>query len=282
LWENYDEEAELLKKKQKDEETKERSKQKVEYIDIMVTEVIDGSHLYCQIVGTDGEELEELMKALSLESVTDPYSPKINELVKAQFTADDNWYRAKVTSVNPNGQFTVFYIDYGNSETIPNTRIQKLDQSFSETRLAPQAREARLAYIRVPTLDEDYGEEAAQFLREMVLGKTVMANVESKEGNLLYLSIGDRESGVHVNAALLRQGFARVEKVRGRHLQPLIEKLKEEEAQARAHHSCIWEYGDPGSDDEEEHPKKKEKEAPKKETAKKDPKTEKKEGKEEQ
>jgi len=286
LWESWDEEAEAAKKKARAEETKETHKPKIEYIDVMVTEILDGSHFFVQIVGPDGEKLEDLMSALALQDPGEPYTPKVNEYVKAQFSADDTWYRAKVTGTTANGEFIVFYVDYGNSESLPVSRIRKLDPTFGESKLQGQAREARLAYVKVPGLDEDFGEEAAQFLREMVLGKTVMANVEFKDGNVFYLSLGDRESGVHVNAALLRQGLARVERVRGKYLQPLIEKLKEEESQARAHHSCIWEYGDPGSDDDEEPVKKKDAAAvpTKKEPAKKDGKAEpsKKDGKEEE
>ncbi len=65
----------------------------------------------------------------------------------------------------------------------------------------------------------------------------MMANVEYRGDNgRLYLSLGDRESQVHVNAALLRAGLARVEKLRGKTLQAMYEKLKEEEDKARANH----------------------------------------------
>jgi len=83
----------------------------------------------------------------------------------------------------------------------------------------------------------------------------MMAHIEYREGDSLFLSLGDRESQVHVNAALLRAGLGRVERVRGKHLQPLIEKLREEEDKARSAHTYIWEYGDPGSDEDEEKPK---------------------------
>jgi len=36
----------------------------------------------------------------------------------------------------------------------------------------------------------------------------------------------------------------------------MYEKLKEEEDKARANHSYIWEYGDPGSDEEDDRPPK--------------------------
>jgi len=190
------------------------------------------------------------MSGLSQEEPgTESHKPTFGELVRAQFSADNAWYRAKCQG-EVDGEYKVFYVDYGNSETIPASKIRKLPEKFAT--LKPQAAESHLAYVKPPTLDQDYGSEAAEFLKELVEGKTMMANVEYTDGNQLYLSLGDRESQVHVNGALVRAGLAKVEKIRSKHLQPLISKLKEEEEKARQSHSCIWEYGDPGSDEDED------------------------------
>ncbi len=42
------------------------------------------------------------------------YKANVGELVRAQFTADDAWYRAKVVKKTPEGEYVVLYIDYGN------------------------------------------------------------------------------------------------------------------------------------------------------------------------
>jgi len=250
LWENYDESAEEAKKKEKMEEEKERKKPKQEYIDVVVTEIVDGCKFYVQVVGTDAKALEELMNKLSSEETTEPYKPARDELVAAKFTADDAWYRARIEKAG-NDEYKVFYIDYGNSEILPSSRIRKLSNEFKA--LKPQAVEAVLAYLKTPPIEDDMGKEAAEFLRELVWGKTMMANVEKREQNgTLHLSIGDRESQVHVNAALLRAGLARVERIRGEQYRDMLEKLREEENKARTAHVGVWEYGDPGSDEDED------------------------------
>jgi staphylococcal nuclease domain-containing protein 1 len=281
IWHDYDEAAEEEKRKRRQAQFEESRAPKQEFIDVIVTEIVDATKFYVQVVGPEGEQLEELMKALATAAeqekeanpsaatpaatednnnnaagaATGGHKANVNELVRAQFTADDAWYRGKVIKKTPEGEYTVLYIDYGNTETIPESRLRKLDQAFQT--LKPQAQEAQLAYILPPAIDEDWGQEAAEFLKELVWGKTMMANVEYRGDNgKLYLSLGDRESQVHVNAALLRAGLARVERLRGRHLQAMYEKLKEEEDKARANHSYIWEYGDPGSDEEDDRPAK--------------------------
>jgi len=216
----------------------------------VVTEIVDGSKFFIQVIGSEVEELEELMKKLGAEDNGEVYKPHQDELVKAQFTADDGWYRAKVTKALDNDEYAVFYIDYGNSETIPASRIRRLADEYKKLR--PQAVEAILAYMKTPPIEEDFGKEAAEFLKDLVWGKTMMANIERRDGNTVYLSLGDRDSKVHVNAALLRAGLAKVERVRGEQFREMMDKLKEEENKARSSHAGIWEYGDPGSDEDDD------------------------------
>lgn len=102
-----------------------------------------------------------------------------------------------------------------------NTRIRQIP-SPEFAQFPFQAKEASMAYIRVPSLKEEFGHEAAMFLKEMAWGKPMYANIEYDNSGILYLSLGDRESQVHVNAALLRAGLARVQKQRGKYLQPLV------------------------------------------------------------
>lgn len=253
MWKDYDEVAEEVQRKKIAEE-KEQKKPKQEFVDVIVTEIVDGTTVWVQIVGPEAEQLEELMKKLAVDDGSAEYLPKEKELVKAQFTADDTWYRAKVLKVLDNNEFKVQYVDYGNSEVIPASRIRKLPTDLST--LPHQATEAVLAFLKTPPIEDEFGREAVEFLRELVWGKTMMANIERKErlleGTRFHLSLGDRESQVLVNAALLRAGLAKVDRVRGEQYREMLEKLRDEESKARQSHLGIWEYGDPGSDDDEE------------------------------
>jgi len=204
-------------------------------------------------------QLEELMKQLAEETSTEAHTPKTNDLVKAQFTEDDAWYRARVIAASK-GEYRVQYIDYGNSETIKADRIRKLDPKF--TQLRPQSYECTLAFINVRTLDEEFGKEAAEFFKELVWGKTVEANIESREGKdgeiqKLALSLStDPENGMHVNAAMLHNGLARVARLGRRDANSdVVQLLRDEEKKARETHSGIWEYGDPGSDEDDDAPR---------------------------
>jgi len=272
LWKDYDAAVEEEKRRKRlEEEQERRTKQQQEYLEVIVTEIIDACKFFIQVSpDAEREKLEELMQRLQLEAGKESvgeYRAKVGEVVKCQFSSDGKWYRAKVLSIREHlegtigslgPRYTVSYIDYGNEEEVDITRLRRLDASF--VTLRPQAQEARLAYVRAPAIlakeeeDEDsFAVEAAETFRELVWGKTMLATVEHREGDCLALCLWDRESGVLVNAALLMDGLARLERIRGKqYTHSVVEKLREAENKARSQHLRIWEYGDPGSDEDDE------------------------------
>lgn len=54
-----------------------------------------------------------------------------NKLCAAKSVTDGQWYRGRILAVNvSDATYTVLFIDYGNSETIPTTDVKELDASF--------------------------------------------------------------------------------------------------------------------------------------------------------
>jgi staphylococcal nuclease domain-containing protein 1 len=269
LWKNYDPKKEEEERKKRFEEENDRKKPKQELIDIVVTEIVDATRFYIQISQPEAAQaLEALMQKLAAPDESPAYKPKVGEIVKAQFTADDVWYRAEVTSI-VDGQYEVNYIDYGNSETIPESRIRKLDASLGLNALKRQAYEAQLAFIIPPGIDDEHGGDAADLFRDLVWGKNLVANIERRERlgekenmkEKLHLMIVDNKDGVLVNGVMLREGLARLEKIVERRAREgedkVAQSLKMEEDLARSDHLFMWEYGDPGFDDPDEEPRKK-------------------------
>lgn len=50
--------------------------------------------------------------------------------VAARYSLDGHWYRAKIINIPEPRMVTVFYIDYGNSETLPWDQLRVLDPSL--------------------------------------------------------------------------------------------------------------------------------------------------------
>lgn len=121
--------------------------------------------------------------------------------------------RGAVESANDN--FEVFYIDYGNQESVPYSQLRPLDPSVSA---APGlAQLCSLAFVKVPGLADDYGQEAAVRLSEHLLSapKEFRAVIEEKDtsagkvkgqgtGTVFLVTLIDTEADTSVNAIMLQ------------------------------------------------------------------------------
>jgi staphylococcal nuclease domain-containing protein 1 len=246
LWLNYDEAEEERKAEaaRKAEEDK-YANPSGEMLNIVISEVVDGSHFYYQIDSTEAQALEEMMSELQLD-LGAPITPKVGDLVRAQFSEDDRWYRATVRKVMP-GQCIVQYIDYGNQDTLGLQRIRPL--SAHHRSLKPQAISGALAFIRTPPTGEEFGDFAAAFFREIGLNRPLSARVEHTDGAVHYVSLVN-EQGESLNGLMVGEGLARIENgIPPSH--PVLKLLREEERRAKANHMNIWQYGSASWGDED-------------------------------
>ncbi|OZJ04390.1 hypothetical protein BZG36_02420 [Bifiguratus adelaidae] len=222
-----------------------------EYIDVVVTEIGNGNSLYVQQVSDNVRQLEHMMSALGLHhrnggAANPGYRPKHGELVSAKFTEDDQWYRAKVRKVTSD-TVDVIYVDYGNSETLPISRVRPLPGQF--TALPHQAQEAVLSFVKIPKQEEDYGAEANDFLRDLVMDRSLVANVDYRDHGILHLTLYDPKKSESaddsLNAELLRAGLAVLDKkLRYAKANAAITK-KLEDASDSARRERITAYNDP-------------------------------------
>lgn len=244
-----------------------------EVLTATVTEVANGNEFYLQ----SAEEprirwIEEQLKGLSVSDAAPapgPAAASQGTLALAQFSLDNNWYRAYVERVHPSEpRYEVFFIDYGNKERVPSDKIRPCDSALAA--VPPQAVAAQLAYLRVPNLDEEFGQDAAATLAQLVGGgKRLKASVITRErpaggkdrhpgraGGKLHVVLKEEGAERSINAEMLAAGMGRlpsIRKVREATAKEAVLKLQAFQDEARKEHRGIFEYGDPGdSDDEQE------------------------------
>jgi staphylococcal nuclease domain-containing protein 1 len=102
---------------------------------------------------------------------------------------------------------------------VPGDRIRALPVEFQTTPF--QAKRAKLAYVSAPELDGDYGPEAAEFFKSLCWGKELLANVQFTtmikekgsrvESELHHITLGDSETKIFINAAMVMHGLAQVD-----------------------------------------------------------------------
>ncbi|XP_071731814.1 ribonuclease TUDOR 2-like [Rutidosis leptorrhynchoides] len=266
IWENYVEGEEVTNGAAPD-----NKKQKEEF-KAVVTEVLGGGKFYVQAVDQKVSLIQQQLASLNIKEapVIGSFNPKKGDIVLAQFSQDKSWNRAMVVN-GPRGavqstkdQFEVFYIDYGNQETVTYNQLRPLDPSVSS---APGlAQLCQLAYVKVPTLDEDYGQEAAVHLSETILSepKEFRVVIEGQDasggkakgqgtGSIISVTLID-DTDISVNATMLKGGLARLEKRKrweAKEKQQILDELEKIQSEARTARLGMWEYGDIESDDEE-------------------------------
>merc|ERR1711887_320022 len=169
IWSNYSGEEEAVKAEE-EEKAALNEDRKVNYTEVLVTEVTDEAKFYaCNV--SDGTALEKLMDNLREEFTTNPplsgaYQPKKNDLCAAKFV-DDQWYRAKVEKIGVS-DVQVLYIDYGNRASVPKTKLGSLPASF--TAVSGYAKPYSLALTALPQ-DEELAAQGAQVLKEDILDR---------------------------------------------------------------------------------------------------------------
>ncbi|KAK9779105.1 putative Transcription factor [Seiridium cardinale] len=259
---SQDEDAEEAAYDEAPAESTAQDKQTAQYKDVVVTNIDSNGKLKVQIVGSGTAALETLMsefKKFHLDSKNNKAlanPPKTGDIVAAKFSADNQWYRAKIRSNDRTSKIAeVVYIDYGNSEKIPWSNLRTLDQpQFNTQRLKPQAVDAVLSYVQLPT--GDYFNDAIDFLADSTDGRKLVASIDfadPKEG-LSYVTLFDATSGSSsftdsVNKEIVAAGLAMIPTKlktweRGSQSTEVLKKLREIETQAKSERRGMWEYGD--------------------------------------
>jgi staphylococcal nuclease domain-containing protein 1 len=242
--------------------------------EMIVTDVTDANSFFVQLCNQPRVAwVAEQLSNLPLDDAAPPVVQlKIGDTCLAQFSADKQWYRARVERASVD-YYDVVFVDYGNRDRVKSTQVRSTPADLAA--VPPQAHRAALSFLRAPPLDDESGVEAAQRLSELVGGgRKLLAVVEEKrraDGPELLLTIfpgrpqkdadtasADEENAADcINAILVREGLARVvDPARGRVLSDgakgVLGVLKEAQEEARRAHVGLWQYGDPGDDDEDD------------------------------
>ena len=94
-------------------------------------------------------------------------SPPPGHLVCTRFSEDDSYYRARVLSEEEPGFYKVKYLDYGNSESLPLTRIFKLHPQLLSSSYPPFAIRCSLSDLPV---EREEDKEKIEYLVDAMKG----------------------------------------------------------------------------------------------------------------
>jgi len=248
VWEKYDPEAEA---KAAEERATAEAKATPTTVYIRTEHVVSGNSFFCHMLGEEAKPLLEV-RAKQFAQYGDFAAPsaggryRSGQYCSAEYT-DGSMYRAKVIR-HEAGSYEVSFIDYGNTHWCTADKMQPWS---GDTSVPPLAYEAKLAYIKAPSVDDDFGSEAGAFLADSVLQKELRAQIVAKSGEVWHLIVFDGETCV--NAESLKSGFTMLTRDAKKNTNPskelqLLHKAVEHAKRSRIN---IWRHGDPESDDDE-------------------------------
>ncbi|XP_066590294.1 staphylococcal nuclease domain-containing protein 1 [Prorops nasuta] len=250
IWKNR---TEVHIKDERVEEEKQAPERVLSYQEVAVSEVTDELHFFAQRV-EHSSKLETLNLQLRQELAANPplpgaYKPSRNDLSVAKFTGDDQWYRVKVERIS-GSNVSVFYIDYGNRETVNITNVAALPARFAADK--PYAHEYVLACVRL-TEDADEKKAAVEAFKKEVMDKILLLNVEYHVNHSLYAAtLINKTTSEDIGKKLISEGFVLVERQRLKCLAKLMEEYKNAEDEAEKAHRNIFIYGDIRAEDDDE------------------------------
>ncbi|XP_028407927.1 uncharacterized protein LOC114530556 isoform X2 [Dendronephthya gigantea] len=193
-------------------------------IEVTVKEVISPRDFWIQKANDDLDLLMEKMcyyfskRAKSGDKGGLKEAPLVGHVCCGRYTVDNVWYRALVTAVSQENCVTVLYVDEGNSETLPLSRLRELDEKFAG--LPCQALRVQLKGLE---LSEDITLcEVNDWFKRRVSGETLEAVLCENEADVkpvpldLYIFPPNRSASdvnyqkieCSILEMLIRQGFA--------------------------------------------------------------------------
>eukprot|EP00794_Sanderia_malayensis_P012792 gene12792-14103_t len=226
MWKGYVEE--------KTETVVEETERKTNFTKVVVTEVVDGVNFWAQNVDT-AERFENMMMQLRSDLTNNPplpgsFTPKKGDMCAGLFVDDNLWYRVKVEKVDSQDKVHVLYLDYGNRDVIPSSKMATLPPTYHS--FAPQAHEYHLACIMAPVDDDDKRVLANVFVQE-VLNEQFLLNIEYKFNGQDFVTLSKPETKDDIALKLLSEGYAMLENRREKRLQPLVSGYRKSQETAR-------------------------------------------------
>ncbi|KAJ6669061.1 hypothetical protein lerEdw1_007870 [Lerista edwardsae] len=175
----------------------------------MVAHIQSPGNFFCQQM-ENGCKLSELQ--ISLREYCDgvptnpSFRPAVGDMCCAQFTEDDQWYRASLLSYVSEQTALVGYVDYGNLEILQLSRLRQIIPKLME--LPVQAITCTLAGVK--PVSEIWSTEATSIMKQLVQNKVLAVEVIDKKENTFVVELIDESVTPVISASkhLLESGYA--------------------------------------------------------------------------
>ena len=186
-----------------------------------------GSHIAMYCITADSPESLHLQFAASeselaslMEQIASVYGaltegelqlldPHVGQPCCAQFVEDKQWYRAEVLALSSDGMITVKFVDYGNCDVVPVSKVKKLKDELLD--LQVQSVECRLSGICPISSDQKWSDDCLVKLDELCTSKAFSVEVAKVEEDRTWVSLHEDSSSEPISQLLVSQGLAELD-----------------------------------------------------------------------
>ena len=166
-----------------------------QYVDVCVVYLINIGKFFCQLISMQDEfnKLQEKIQShYSSLPVKAIEKPKIDSCCCAQFAEDNLFYRGIIKKLNNNTSCDVYFMDYGNTETIALPMIKEVQQDFNE--LPAMAVECSLSGVSPHSGSSSFSSKANERFEELAtLNSSMVAYVSKLVNRKAEVILYDRE-----------------------------------------------------------------------------------------
>eukprot|EP00824_Muranothrix_gubernata_P019686 TRINITY_DN3956_c2_g1_i1.p1 TRINITY_DN3956_c2_g1~~TRINITY_DN3956_c2_g1_i1.p1 ORF type:complete len:934 (+),score=250.11 TRINITY_DN3956_c2_g1_i1:151-2952(+) len=226
-----------------------------ETLEIRASDIVDGGHFYAHVTGEETlATIEKKLQELSVEPdpvhLVETFRIRNGVRCMAKYDVDGCFYRAKIEGAAGENKWRVLFVDYGNTEVVLQSSLRPLPDDVRV--LPPQAIECFLAFVKVPSLDEEFGEEAGHFLNDLAWNKPLTARVAYRDGDKVFVRLFEGDTDLVQKMA--EEGLARMLNIRRipKRIEEKLTDLRTAESKARGARLRLWQYGDVCDDEADE------------------------------
>ncbi|CAN7989534.1 unnamed protein product [Ixodes hexagonus] len=177
---------------------------------VMVSHVKDPSHFYVQVCSLASKlqrmQAETNTYCMSLSSRLGPdEEPRVGQMYLAQFLLDNNWYRCRVLRLIPcdvdivdgasfsqsSFKVEVFYVDYGNTEAVPLSRLRVMAPVFG--RLPHLALKCSLYNLATTKGDTHWKRESIAMFARLTEHRKLILMVAERSADVYHVDLLDTD-----------------------------------------------------------------------------------------
>ena len=167
-------------------------------------------------------DINSAIRSGSAESVN--IAPK-GSLLLAKFPEDNQWYRCRVEKRLASGDCQVFFVDFGNTATIPAKDIRTCPKNLTLSAIPAQAIRCSLSAC---ASSREFEGEAFNFFWEYYDAGTFKVTSERQTAGKRAVILEPKAGGASVNEELVKAGLCRVPKNAKSSILTTLTKLQEQ------------------------------------------------------